>query len=266
MENVILEHNLDNITLPERAKYREFIFCKAGSCIITCNGKEYLIGRNCCAVIITRFIRNVKPSPDFDCDVIYIDFNFLRQSEPNNPFIIQATLMLSSDPIIRLSDPKEEELCRELFKNFGLRIDDKRHKFYDEILRTSARMLALDLFDMLARTRTVESPSAGTTDIMTRFINMLQDKEYRDNREVAYYADKLGVVPKYLSEISNKTSGFSASYWINRFTAFDINQLLHENRLSSNDIAELFHFSSTSYFNRYVKRYLGVYPSELRGQ
>jgi AraC-like DNA-binding protein len=36
--------------------------------------------------------------------------------------------------------------------------------------------------------------------------------------------------------------------------------------MSSAEIAQMFHFTSTSYFNRYVKRYLGVYPSELRGQ
>lgn len=266
MENVILEHNLDNITLPERKSYREFIYCKAGQCSFVCNEKPFTLVKDSCAVIVTRFLRNVEPSPDFECDVIYIDSSFLRQSEPNNPHIIQVTLALSMNPIIKLMDDKELELCQQLFYNFGLRIEDKRHGFYDDILATSARMLVLDLFDMYMRSAGNGYKSRSSSDLMSRFIGMLQDKEYRENREVAYYAGELNVVPKYLSEISNKTSGFSASYWINRFTSFDINQLLHEGRKTPAEIAEMFHFTSVSYFNRYVKRYLGAYPSELRGQ
>ena len=265
MENVILEHNLNNITLPERKSYREFIYCKDGSCSFTCNESQFTLTKNNCAVIITRFLRDVEWSSDFECDIIYIDANFLRQSEPNNPYIIQATLSLSINPIIPLTE-EDFELCRQLFYNFGLRIEDRRHKFYDDILSTSARMLVLDLFDIHSRTYRSNFMSRSASEIMTKFIQMLQEKEYLTNREVAYYAKKLCVVPKYLSEISNKISGFSASYWINRFTSFEINQLLHEGRLTPAEIAQKFNFTSTSYFNRYVKRYLGAYPNELRGQ
>lgn len=265
MEYVILEHNLDNLLLPERKDYREFIYCKEGSCSFICNEAPFTLKKGCCAVIITRFLRNVEVSEDFDCDIIYIDSNFLRRSEPNSSYIIQATLELSMSPIIE-PEEKDQELCRLLFYNFGLRIADKKHKFYKEILSVSTRMLTLDLFNLHANTKKNENMSRSGADIMSRFIKMLQDKEYRNNREVAYYAAKLNVVPKYLSEICNKTSGFSASYWINRFTSFDINQLLHEGNMTPNEISKMFKFSSTSYFNRYVKRYLGVFPNELRKQ
>lgn len=265
MEYVIFEKGIDNMMSPERKNYREFIRCVEGRCDIVCNDKTYILTKNNCALIITRFLQKITPSSDFKCEVIYIENGFLRQSEPNHPYIIQGALSLCMNPVLNL-EPDEQELCRLLFYNFNLRIQDRRHKFYDEILRTSARMLILDLFDMHARAYNGEALSPSASEIMTKFIDMLSNKEYRDNREVAYYARELGVVPKYLSEISNKTSGFSASYWINRFTSYDINQLLREKKMSSAEIARLFHFTSTSYFNRYVKRYLGAYPNELRAQ
>lgn len=265
MEHVIFENGLGNIMSPERRNYREFIRCSEGHCEIVCNEKTYNLTKNNCALLLTRFVQKIKPSSDFQCEVIYIESGFMRQSEPNHPYVIQGALSLCMNPVLDLL-PDEQELCRLLFYNFRLRIEDKSHKFYDEILRTSARMLLLDLFDMHARTYKGETMSQSASDIMQRFIEMLQNREYRENREVAYYAKELGVVPKYLSEISNKTSGFSASYWINRFTSYDINQLLREKKMASAEIASLFHFTSTSYFNRYVKRYLGAYPNELRGQ
>ena len=126
MEYVILEHNLDNLLLPERKDYREFIYCKEGSCSFICNEAPFTLKKGCCAVIITRFLRNVEVSEDFDCDIIYIDSNFLRRSEPNSSYIIQATLELSMSPIIE-PEEKDQELCRLLFYNFGLRIADKKH-------------------------------------------------------------------------------------------------------------------------------------------
>ena len=161
---------------------------------------------------------------------------------------------------------EEADLCKALFHNFALRLEDKGHKFYEDILRTSAHMLLLDLYDFHARINQSSHTVLSAASIMAKFIEMLEEKEYRSNREVAYYAEKLCVVPKYLSEVSNKVSGFSASYWINRYASQDINELLRENKMTVTEIAQMFHFTSTSYFNRYVKRNLGAYPSELRGQ
>ncbi len=266
MKNVIIEQNISNLTNAEMKSYRAFAYCYKGFCDIDYNGKKITLKSNQCAIFLNlSFVNNTKPSPDFVCDTIYIDESFLRQHGPRHPYIIQASLALYADPIINVGED-DQELCINLFVNFQRRVEITTHKFYDGILRTSAQMLALDLFDIYSRTHISEKVTQKSSDIMARFIQMLQAKEYRYNREVAYYAEQLCVVPKYLSEICNKVSGFSASYWINKFTAQDIYELLTRDGLPSSEIAEMFHFTSTSYFNRYTKRYLGAYPSELRNK
>ena len=65
----------------------------------------------------------------------------------------------------------------------------------------------------------------------------------------------LCVTPKYLSEISRLVSGYSASYWIARYTALDISRQLRDRSLSIEAVADLFHFSSLSHFSRYVQWY-----------
>ena len=44
--------------------------------------------------------------------------------------------------------------------------------------------------------------------LMEGFLEMLERGNYRQIREVAYYADKLCVTSKYLSEVPKKVSGF----------------------------------------------------------
>lgn len=87
---------------------------------------------------------------------------------------------------------------------------------------------------------------------------------YRQERHVDYYASLLCITPKYLSEVCINASGHNASFWIDRFTSEEIARLLKEGDLTMQDIADKFRFSSVNYFTRYVKRTLGMTPSEYR--
>ena len=99
---------------------------------------------------------------------------------------------------------------------------------------------------------------------MERFLTLLERGDFRRNRELAYYADILFVTSKYLSEVCKKVSGFPANYWINRFTVLDISRQLRDKKRSFTELTDLYGFSSPSYFSRYVQKYLGASPSELR--
>ncbi len=266
MNSVIIEDNLSNLSNKEYAGYQAFIYCNNGSCTIHYNDGNHEMHKDCCAIIMCgRFLKGITVNDGFECKVLYIEENFLRQSEPRNPYITQGKLALYSHPIMELS-PDEAEQCKMLFRNINTRLENTEHKFYEDTLRTATRMLLLDLYDFHSRVHPNDNSSLSAACIMSKFIELLETKAYRENREVAYYAEKLCVVPKYLSEVANKVSGFSASYWINRYASQDINEELRQNKHSVAEIAQMFHFTSTSYFNRYVKRSLGAYPSELRGQ
>ena len=81
---------------------------------------------------------------------------------------------------------------------------------------------------------------------------------------VAYFASELCVVPKHLSDTCYKLSGFSALYWIKRFTLQEIKHLLRDKELTIAQIADVMDFSSTAHFNRYVRQNLGITPTEYR--
>lgn len=99
---------------------------------------------------------------------------------------------------------------------------------------------------------------------MSRFMQMLSRGDYVEHREVSYYADKLFVTPKYLSEVSKGVSGMTANYWITRFTVIHIRRLLQEKKLTFTEIADMFGFPSLAYFSRFVLKNLGAPPSKFR--
>jgi AraC-like DNA-binding protein len=86
----------------------------------------------------------------------------------------------------------------------------------------------------------------------------------RTEREVSYYAERLHVSPKYLSETVRRVTGHSVSSYINRHTVPILKDYLEDERLSLTQIAEMMNFSSLSYFSRYCTKHLGQSPTEYR--
>ena len=56
--------------------------------------------------------------------------------------------------------------------------------------------------NMISREKT--QPLVG---VMEEFMSMLERGDFRQNRDIGYYADKLCVTSKYLSEVCKKVSG-----------------------------------------------------------
>lgn len=63
-----------------------------------------------------------------------------------------------------------------------------------------------------------------------------------------------------------KVSGKPATYWIDRFTTYEIARLLRRKEIPLKDIAMQLNFSSLSHLSRYVQRQMGMPPSEYRNR
>lgn len=92
--------------------------------------------------------------------------------------------------------------------------------------------LILDFFDFHVSFYKQADISTQYAVIMNKFIALLENGEYRQHREVSWYADKLCVTSKYLSEVSKLVSGYAANFWINRYTLSDILRLLRDKSLT----------------------------------
>ena len=177
---------------------------------------------------------------------------------------MKGQLSLFLNPIMKL-DAGQQEQCRKDFEMVESRLAQTGHHFRRDLLTASVQMLIIDFFDFHSHLYGADNIPQQSATIMSRFLNMLENGTYREHREVNWYADKLCVTPKYLSEVSRKVSGYAANYWINRYTVLDISRLLRDKSLTFVRISDMFGFSSPAYFSRYVQQHLGVSPTEYRG-
>lgn len=245
-------------------KYLAHALCTGGSCRIVFNGKVFELHEG--DVMIVRkgkLIESMEPSDDFRIKVIYLTPDFVTLSAPQSNYGTKGQISLFFNPVMHLTR-EMQALCRRDFDMIEDVLHRTDHHFRREMLMALVQILILDFFDFHSHLHGEEDISTQNASIMNRFISMLEDGTYRTNREVAYYADRLCVTPKYLSEVSKKVSGYAANYWITRYTILDISRMLRDKSLTFVYISDMFHFSSPAYFCRYVNKHLGMSPTKYR--
>ena len=245
-------------------KYLAHALCTGGSCRFVFNGREFELHEGDLMIVRKgKLIESMEPSDDFRIKVIYLTSDFVNLSTPQSNYGTKGQISLFLNPVMHLT-PEMQAVCRRDFAMVEEHLHCTGHHFHRELLIASVQILILDFFDFHSHLYGEEDISTQNASIMNRFISMLEDGTYRTNREVAYYADRLCVTPKYLSEVSKKVSGYAANYWINRYTILDISRMLRDKSLTFVRISDMFHFSSPAYFSRYVQKHLGMNPTKYR--
>jgi AraC-type DNA-binding domain-containing proteins len=92
----------------------------------------------------------------------------------------------------------------------------------------------------------------------------LLSKEFSKQREVSYYADRLFVTSKHLSQILKDQTGKTASELIEEIVCLEAKVLLQVNELNVSEIADQLNFANPSFFSKFFKRYSGISPIEYR--
>lgn len=100
-------------------------------------------------------------------------------------------------------------------------------------------------------------------ELFTRFVQLII-KNYRRNRKLDFYADKLFISPKYLSDVIKKISGRTAHDWIDRYILLEAKILLRSSHKTIQQIADELNFPNNSFFSKYFKKHCGMTPKEYR--
>lgn len=263
-KDVIIEDSLDGIGTGRYENYLAHTLCLGGSCSFTFNGNRFEMRESDLMIVRKgKLLDNVMPSEDFAVKTLYVTAPFIELCTPQTNYGVKGQLSLFLNPIMNL-DEGQRFVCERDFRWIAYRLAQTNHTFYRELLMNAVQSAILDFFDFHSVINKESAVSTQNASLMSRFLDMLENGDYRHNREVTYYADALCVTPKYLSEISKKVSGYPANYWINRYTSLDIARMLRDKNLTFVQIADLFQFSSPAYFSRYVQRTLGLNPTQYR--
>ncbi|MGM9753029.1 MAG: helix-turn-helix domain-containing protein [Candidatus Cryptobacteroides sp.] len=130
----------------------------------------------------------------------------------------------------------------------------------------AARHLTLTMFyGYTLSMRDISKPMSKNRndEISNKFLDLVQT-HFAEIRDVASYADKLCITPKYLAMAVKSSTGKTPLEWIDDYLSSAAKAMLSSTNLSVNEISEKLNFSSQSLFGKYFKRINGISPREYR--
>ena len=102
-------------------------------------------------------------------------------------------------------------------------------------------------------------------DLLIKFIQILEDN-FRTERSVTFYADKLCVTPKHLSAVLKEISEKTAGEWIDLRVILEAKLLLRSTGLNVQEISTQLNFANQSFFGKYFKHLTGMSPRDYRAK
>jgi len=240
------------------------LLCVEGEGSFVFNEKCYHIVKNDLVVIPSPDrVVNLAAHTDMRVEWFAADYKFLQNLLPSNNYSIGGSISLNRNPIVPLNEEQASRLLDDIHR-LRDRLDDRHMRFYREMMGGLCITMMYDIFEAHALRQTTDTHTDRTAFIVKQFMEMLNTGICRTRRDVTYYAEKLHVSPKYLSETIRRLTGHSVTSYINRYAVPVLKDYLNDERLSLTQIAEYMNFASLSYFSRYCTKHLGMSPSEYR--
>lgn len=208
-----------------------------------------------------------KPSEDFECKVICISDNLIRGLLRDKIDVWQKAVYVDQLNIINspISCKEEFGLYFALIRSKLKRNNSVLTYTPNEIMMALLRALLLELCTMMETIHGIHHEykiSQGKV-LFNRFLSLIANSPIK-RQPISRYAGQLAITPKYLTMLCLKYSNKTASEWVAQYTVEEIRFNLKNTDMSIKEIAAHMGFSNMSHFGSYVRKHLGISPSEYR--
>lgn len=243
--------------------YHVHILVRKGQLKFSDTRTEYISSENDLVIWqMSNTIVNVTYSDDFEALFMIASPDFLSKYNPEMIWATQGFIFIRLNPSFHL----EGENLELISSDFSQMLCRQKHNdalFGEEILGRIFQIFLFDLWHVYSNGIGKMKVDDNSSKIFLRFVLLLQEN-ILNHREVSFYADKLCISSKYLSEICHRVTNLPASEWISYYATSTLVSLLNDNSKSLSQITDEMNFPSLSFFSRYVKRQLGVSPNDYR--
>ena len=270
--NVKYSEDLQFLKYPCRSDAYIAIFCKSGRVNIELNLRSYTVSEKMLFLSTPGNIVKVNETSSNDLDassfiVLAISKEYLTSIHFDFKKLFDDRLNLLSDPCVQLSD-KNLSFCSEYLELFdSLMKSDfaNRKEAVGALIASLFYVLSGQVETNLEKLTEPKAPSSSTRmKLLFEHFMSLVTEYHTSQRNMSFYADSLGLTPKYLSKLIKHISGRSGPDWIDSFVILEAKNMLKYTDVSIKEIVYNLHFPNPSVFYKFFKTHTGITPSEYR--
>lgn len=252
------------LPFPFRTNYMAIFLVMDGTARVRLNNVEYTLRKNSLMVVSPRTIKDLS---HFSTDVTVMGLIFTRSfvsrlgvKEQEAP--LGDLFSMEHNPYLLLEQHDADTLAAQL-RLLSTKTANSAKRYAEEVIRHHFMAFIYELASHLHPPVVRKIRRTRKEELHLRFEQLLGD-HVRQERSVRFYAAKLYVTPKYLTETVKEVTGHTAGELIDERVMREAKLLLNDTALSVTDIAGELHFSDQFFFRKFFKRHQGLTPTEYR--
>lgn len=237
------------------------VICIEGNLQGTCDMKEFNIHKGDTLIVIKDSLCNIKSfSTDFKTIIIGINNEqYYEGMNKSNQMLFYQYFTHT----ISISISKEtNELILFIYKQMFNLLSDPKFQFkkeallgYMSVLIAYAEQWIYDYYQM------ENSTGKRSSQIFKEFSSLIRQYCTKE-RDLDFYADKMCISKKYLSQTIQKESNYAAKHWIQSNVIMEAQALLKTGKYNTQEVADLLNFPNAASFCKFFKKETGISPRQ----
>ena len=243
------------------------LLCTMGHARFMLNNMEYELSVGDLLVCMPgTMIEGKSSSDDFQTIGFYLSLEFFEALTELPIGLFNSAVYIAQHPVVHIEEPGRS-IFTQYYELIRSKLNDhsgnSHHQLVTDLL---IQAFMYEFHDTMEATVKLESNNIHFTsgdNLRKNFMQLLL-QSYPKPRSVAWYADKLNVTPKYLSNVCKQLTGKTASSIIDHYVLEDVKRNLMRPEKSIKQIVSELDFASISFFGKYVRKHLGMSPKNYR--
>ena len=157
-----------------------------------------------------------------------------------------------------------EKLWERIYEEDKDRKGFLQQRLQVELIKSMAQTITYEVLSIYFSKLPIQPMVQTKKDLVFHQFLLSLFRHFRQEREVAFYAELQHLSPRYFSSIIKEKSGNNALQWIVQMVITEAKLLLETSDLSIKEISVQLNFPTQSFFGKYFKQYTGISPKEFR--
>ena len=157
-----------------------------------------------------------------------------------------------------------EKLWERIYEEDKERKGFLQQRLQVELIKSMAQTITYEVLSIYFSKFPIQPMVQTKKDLIFHQFLLSLFRHFRQEREVAFYAELQHLSPRYFSSIIKEKSGNNALQWIVQMVITEAKLLLETSDLSIKEISVQLNFPTQSFFGKYFKQYTGISPKEFR--
>ena len=259
---------ISHLSFPFKLKTLISIVCIKGELTVLVDVTEYTLTSSSIMVLRPGHVLNgYRASDDFSGFLVMAPLNSLNHSLPSYSRLLSCFIYFRENPVIKISSA-ELEIQQYLHAAITRKQSEVCTPYYDNVLDSLYQSVLYETLSVYTvhmgrEQKGIDARLRRKEEVFYKFLLMVEEN-FKTQRLVNFYAEKLNITPKHLSAVAKETSGHTAGEWIDSYVILEAKMLLNNSELSIQEISSRLNFANQSFFGKYFKHHTGMSPRAFR--